>query len=115
MFSWGVMKLNVNTGTYKPPYAKTKIAEIDILPPSGSDTPAEVTQQGGKKKKRTSWSGFCDSWADFESLQSDWAAGTERVFIGPDSVNLTCFISFVSEPIRHAANDIEYSIILTEA
>jgi hypothetical protein len=114
-FTWGSTTLKVIAGTYKPPHAQAGLVGIDLLPDS-TDTSAncEVLQQFGRKRKRVSLGGYAASQADFDSLEADYIAQTERIFTGPNSLSLSCTIEAISEP-RYAGHIIYYDLVLVEA
>jgi hypothetical protein len=112
---WGSTTINCYRGTYRPPFCKVNINEINILPnPATPDTPATVLQSGGRNRKRVQWEGFTTSLDDYNDLQADYIAGTQRTFTGPEGETLTAIIEDLSEP-EYIGGFVNYSITLVEA
>ena len=114
-FTWGSTALNVIAGTYKPPHATASLVSIELLPdPDDSDAVCETLQQFGRKRKRVSFSGFVASRSDYDFLEADYWAQTERTFTDPDGLSLSCTIEAISEP-GYARKLVYYDLVLVEA
>ncbi|MFX4263128.1 hypothetical protein ACOBQJ_13150 [Pelotomaculum propionicicum] len=118
-FTWGSTTLKVIVDTYKPPHSEAGLVGIDLLPDSAdSGANCEVLQQFGRKRKRASFSGFVTSQAEFDSLEADYLAQTERTFTDINGLSLGCTIESIAPSGSVPGNTrkiIYYDIVLVEA
>lgn len=113
-YTWGSTTLKVAKNSYTPPIAENGITEIQILP-DGTTNPASIIQQGGRTRKRISFTGYATE-SGYYALLSDLYAVTSRVFTDTDGNAVTCVIESLSA--TREDNDLYpyvYSITLMEA
>lgn len=117
-YKWGDTIFNVYTGTYRGPHLEREVqVEIKLLPkryPDGHTTPATSIQQMGRERYIWGFSGFVESWAEYEALLLEKVLGTERVFEDPWGVVMNGAIKFLGEPVKVLPSLIEYSITFQE-
>lgn len=113
-FKWGNTQLNVYRYSYKPPHCVPTITETPLLAGADNIKPATSLQQGGRSRKRTSFSGYVQSWPEYESLLNDWNECIERTFEAPDGVILTMMIEDLKEPTMINSFKYEISMSLME-
>lgn len=112
---WGATKLNVVKDTYTPPVSLAKLNTIDLLPGLDNITPASVIQQGGRERYQVSFSGWANTYAEYEELLNDHINLTPRVFEGAYGFSQMMIISDLQPGKRNLIPAIiEYSITLVE-
>lgn len=112
---WGTTELNIIKDSYTPPYAKTQLNVINILPGADNTAPASVIQQGGRERYQVTFSGFVRSYAEYQALLNDHINMNERTFGGADGFSMTMIISNFQPGNRKLFPlKIEYSITLLE-
>jgi len=114
MYKWGDKTLMIEPGSYNPPYAPKQREIIDIIPGADLTRSNSVMQDGGRERYRVAMKGFCNTYAEYLELYTDYMASITRVFIGPDSETLTALIYELSEPSREMYKKFTYSITLME-
>jgi hypothetical protein len=114
--TWGSTEVKILCKyTYQPQRADASIGEIKLLPKYGDLTAITTAlQQGGRTRKRVKWTGYVSAIADYNTLHTDWLAGTTRTFTDPDAETLSSKIISLSEPRYTQADYIEYDIELIE-
>ncbi len=115
-YTWGSTTVYVRVEPiYNPARADANISEIKLLPNYGDLTAITTAlQQGGRVRKRIKWTGFVRAIADYNTLHTDYIAGTTRTFTGPDAIALSSKIIYLSEPRYVQSDYIEYDIELIE-
>lgn len=113
-YTWGSTTLKVAKNSFTPPIAQNGLTEIQILPDT-SGNPASVIQQGGRTRKRISFSGYATE-TTYYTLLTDLYAATSRTFTDTDGNAVTCVIESLSA-IRedNGLYPYVYSITLMEA
>lgn len=112
---WGTTELNIIKDSYVPPFAKTKINVIEILPGADNTALASVLQQGGRGRYQAQFSGFVRNYEEYQALLNDHINMTERTFEGADGFSLTMIISDFQPGKRTLFPlKIEYSITFME-
>lgn len=116
MSTWGSTTLYITPGTYQPPTAAVRVNEIRILPdPASLSTEASILQSGGRDRKRARWQGYVTSYTNFNTLEGDKLAATERTFTGPDAETLTGIIESLEVIDYPVSGLIRYEISIVES
>lgn len=112
---WGTTNLNIIKDSYIPPFAKSNLNIINILPGADNTIPASVIQQGGRDRYQVSFDGFIRNYTDYKALQDDHINMTSRTFTGADGFSTSMIISDF-KPGRRTLFPLklEYSITLME-
>ncbi len=115
MATWGTHTLNILFGTPRGPSVDANINSIRLIPPDSTTDHAEVLQQGGRARKRISFTGRFASLTDYESLHADYIAATAaNLNISGVATDFYSVIAELSEPMHRHKDFIEYTITLAE-
>lgn len=110
---WGELELIIYENTYKFASAGANITEIPVLPSPNSLERSSVLQQGGRSRKRITFSGAVIDRNHYNSLLDDHLTCEERTFIGYDNEEFNAIIEYLSPPIWKESFW-EYSMVLVE-
>lgn len=112
---WGSTQLYTIKDTYIPPTVNVQINKIELIPGTDNTDPSNVIQQGGRGRYEVKFDGLVKTYAEYQSLETDYINGTSRTFYGADEFSEDMIISELTLKSRtlHPLMII-YSITLTE-
>ena len=108
--------LTILKDSYRPPYAEFRRTELPILASTSSGFPyASILQDGGRERKKVTFTAHVSTWSYYNALQTDRFTGEVRQFVGPEATtDFMAVITALGEPQWSWPDDIRFTVTLTE-